>query len=317
MFHKLFYFKNNRFIFNLFLENKINGFYTPHLLNKLTKINFNTSLATLNVFKTIYIVKDIPGYLNVELKKTNATYHLKKVKQYKGYLINLTGYNNKEDFIARNLNKRNRKNLYSKERNLNKKYKISSQAFFGSISKKLYDNIFDTFYILLKKRFNEKHTYNRYLSEWKDIQAATFQKILDKQASLHVIYDESKPIAITLNFHKGDIVFSHIQAYDINYSKYNMGDICMMNQIKWLISYNVNVFDLSMGKTYYKEKWSNYAYTFKYHIFYKQKSLLSKICTNIIIIELKLIQYLRDKNIVGKLINIDKLLYYFRSNIIK
>ncbi|PIA77527.1 hypothetical protein BFR04_08795 [Gaetbulibacter sp. 4G1] len=313
MFHKFFYFKNSRFTFDLFLENKINAFYTSHLLNKLTNVSFATTIISSNTFKTIYIVKDIPDYLGIEVQKTNNTYHFKKVKQYKGYLINLNGYNNKEAFIRENLNKRNRKNLYSKERNLNKTHKISSRTFFGSISKKQYDNIFETFYILLKKRFNEKRIYNRYLSNWKDIQASTFQKILDKKASLHIIYDEMKPIAITLNFHKGDIVFSHIQAYNTNYSKYNMGDICIINQIEWLIRNNINVFDLSMGKTYYKEKWSNYTYTFIYHIFYKQKSLFSKIYAKIITNELKLIQFLRDKNIIGKLINFDKLLYYYRN----
>ncbi len=317
MFHKLFHFKNDRFIFDLFLENKINSFYASHIFNKLTNSRFVANLVSSNVFKTIYIVKDIPDYLSLEFQKPNQTYSFKKVKQYKGYLVNLAEYNSNEAFIAENLNKRNRKNLYSKERKLNKNHNISSQIFFGSINKKEYDNIFETFYILLENRFNEKHTHNRYLSNWKDLQVSTFQKILDKQASLHIIYDDLKPVAITLNFHKGDIVFSHIQAYDINYSKYNMGDICMMNQLEWLINNNISVFDLSMGKTYYKEKWCNYTYTFIYHVFYNQKSLLSKVCANIIANELKFIQFLRDKNIIGKLINFDKLLYNYKSNIAK
>ncbi|TGV03941.1 GNAT family N-acetyltransferase [Flavivirga rizhaonensis] len=317
MLHKLFNLKNSHLIFDLFLENKINSFYAPHILNNQTNVSFSPSFALSSTFKTLYIVKDIPDYLNLEFQKLNNNTDFKKVNQYKGYLVNLIECDSTEAFIAKNLNKRNRKNLYSKKRKLYKNHKISSQIFFGSISKSVYDNIFETLYTLLKNRFKEKKIHNRYLSNWKALQASTFQKILDKQVSLHIIYDDSKPIVITLNFHKGDVVFSHIQAYDVNYSRYNLGDISMMNHLEWLINNNIAVFDLSMGKTYYKEKWCNHTYTFIYHIFYNKKALLSKVCANIIVNELKFIQFLRNKSIIGKLINFDKFLYYYKSNVSK
>ncbi len=317
MLSKLFSFQNERLIFNLFLENKISSFYTSNVLNYLTKTSFKTNNTLSTNYNKVYVVKDIPDYLNFTLQKTNPHTSFKKVKQYEGFLINLINYENVEDYISKKLNSRNRKNLNSKKNKLYKNHTISSHIFFGEISKSDYNSTFETFYKLLKNRFNEKRTHNRYLNNWKELQESTFQKILNKQASLHIIYDDLKPISITLNFHNGDVVFSHIQTYNIDYSKYNMGDISMLNHLEWLLNNNIPVFDLSMGKTYYKEKWCNHKYTFIYHIFYNKKSILSKICAQIILQELTLVQFLRDKNIIGSLINFDKFLYSYKSKVAK
>ena len=318
MFYKLFSFQDSRLIFDLFLENKISTFYTPDILNNLTSKAFEIeNFDDSNRLKRIYIVKDIPDYLDVSLQKLDPTITTKKVLQYKGYLVNLSSYKDVTTFINENLNKRNRKNLISKWNRLYKNHEISFKFFFGAINKDEYLNIFKTFYRLLKTRFNEKKIYNRYLSNWDDLQESTYQKILDKKASLHVIFDKNHPIGITLNFHKGDIVFSHIQTYDVNYSKYSMGDISMINHLEWLITNKMTVFDLSIGKTYYKEKWCNHEYHFIYHIFYNKTSILSRIKVYIIVQELKLIQFLRNKNIIGKLFMFDKFLYTYKNSGVK
>ncbi|GAA3607073.1 GNAT family N-acetyltransferase [Flavivirga amylovorans] len=318
MFYKLFSFQDSRFIFDLFLENKISSFYLPVVSNNFTNKYIETgSFESKNSSKNIHIVKDVPSYLNFSLQKLNSNIKFRKVQQYKGYLVNINGFKDVTTFINDNLNKRNRKNLISKKNKLYKNHKISSKFFFGEISKDNYQSLFKAFYRLLKVRFNEKRTYNRYLSNWDTIQEVTYQKILEKEASLHVIFDNHNPIGITLNFHKGDIVFSHIQTYDINYSKYNMGDISMLHHIEWLITNKIAVFDLSMGKTYYKEKWCNHEYNFIYHIFYKKNTILSRVKMQIIVQELKLLQFLRDKNIIGKLFMFDKLLYTYKNRLVK
>ncbi|MCF7560792.1 GNAT family N-acetyltransferase [Sabulilitoribacter multivorans] len=311
MMHKLISFKSSHLIFELFIEDRLNEFYASKVINIQSNTSFNLSHVISNHFKRILIIKDVPSYLNFKLQQPEGL-HYKTIKQYNGYLLNLKDYQNSNAFILDNLNKRNRKNLNSKKERLFKNHNITSQFYYGAIDRDDYNSIFKIFYSLLKKRFIEKKMLNRYLTNWDDLQKSTYHKILSKKASLHVIYDELNPILITLNFHKGDVVFSHIQTYDVNYSKYNLGDISMINHIDWLINNNFTLFDLSMGKTYYKEKWSNYKYIFYYHIFYKRKSLLSKILVNIIALELKFIQFLRDKNIVGNFINFDKLLYKFK-----
>lgn len=311
MFHKLINFQNTGFIFDLFLENNMSLYYEKKVMNTITKKTFEVPYADNITKKNNYIVKDIPDYLKISIQD----HHLSciKIKQYQGYLVNLKDFKSVEDFINNTLNTRNRKNLNAKTKKLYKTHNISTVFYFGYIDINDYHHLFDCFLKLLKIRFDEKKTHNRYIRNWKALQASTYQKIIDKKASLHVVYDSNKPIAMTLNFHRGDIVFSHIQTYDTHYAKYNMGDISMLNHLQWLIDHKLSVFDLSMGKTYYKEKWCNKVYNFNYHIFYNKKSMLSTIGAQMIALELKCLQYLRNKQIVGKLINFDKIKYLFQQ----
>ncbi|MFD1613953.1 GNAT family N-acetyltransferase [Gelatiniphilus marinus] len=317
MLHKIFAFQSSRLIFDLFLEHKINSFYESSILNTLSKEKFSANNSIFSTLKQVYIVKDVPDYLKLSLLKKHPNLRFKKVKQYHGYLLNIENKQDAIHYINKNLNSRNRKNLYAKKRKLYNNHNITTSVYYGAISAGDYNNIFDAFYVLLKNRFDEKKIHNRYLSNWKALQASTYQKILDKKASLHVVFDGAKPIAITLNFHINDIVFSHIQTYHVNYSKYNMGDICMHNHLEWLIKNKFRFFDLSMGKTYNKEKWSNHKYTLMYHVFYNNASVISKLCAKITVKELQLMQYLRDKNIVGKLINMDRFLYLLKGRRLK
>lgn len=301
-------------IFNLFLEHTISSFYTYNHINILSKKAFKIKKNdNLMRFKSVLLIKDIPSYISFSLKHLDANIKFKNVLQYKGYLINLTHYKTVETYINKNLSKRNRKNLKSKTNKLYRTHNISTKIYFGNIDKDKYNEIFQVFYTLLKNRFNQKKTHNRYLSNWNDLQASTYQKILDKKASLFVVYDNLKPIAITLNYHLSDMVFSHIQTYHTAYSKYNMGDVCMMNHLEWLLKNNITVFDLSMGKTYYKQKWCNHEYDFVYQIFYKNNSIVSKLFAAIIKQELKFMQFLRNKNIIGKLFMFDKLLFKYKN----
>lgn len=317
MLHKIFAFQSTRLIFDLFLEHNINSFYESIILNTLTKEKFTVNNNIFSDLKNVYIVKDIPDYLKVSLQKTQLNIAFKKVNQYHGFLLKIDNEETAQDYISKNLNSRNRKNLNAKKRKLHNNHNITASVYFGAINKSDYNTLFDAFYGLLKNRFDEKKIHNRYLANWKALQASAYQKIIDKKASLHIIYDGAKPIAITLNFHKSDIVFSHIQAYHIEYSKYNMGDICMLNHLEWLIKNNMRIFDLSMGKTYNKAKWSNHKYTLVYHVFYNKTSILSKIYAKITVQELKLMQLLRDKNIIGNLINFDKFFYRLKNSRLK
>ncbi|MEC3908031.1 GNAT family N-acetyltransferase [Tamlana sp. 2201CG12-4] len=288
--------------------------YTSNITNTLT----GTIVNNINHFKVlplkyVYIVKDIPSYLNIQLNMNTSLLQTTTINQYKGYLINLINYNSTEDYIKEKLSKRNRKNLFSKQRKLEQNHKISNKVYFGSIDKLLFDSIFDTFYSLLQKRFQEKRIYNRHLADWEAIKSLSYKKILEQKASLHVIYDDHKPITITLNFHQPNSVLSHIQAYDTDYSVYNMGDISMLNHLKWCFANNILIFDLAIGKSDYKDKWCNYEYDFSYQIHYNNKSLVSKFIAKTIYFEFKILKFLREKNIVGNMVNFDKLLYKIKK----
>ena len=303
-------FNSHQFVFDLFLEGKTLLLYSPVIYNSLTKKTLNNiKFFDVSPLKMAFIVKDIPSYLDVKQTSLKS----RKIKQYKGYLINLQSYKNVEHYIKENLSKRNQKNLFSKKRKLEQNHKITNKVYFGSIDKKEFEDLFNSFYDLLLKRFQEKKIYNRYLSNWEYLKTLSYNKILEQKASLHVIFDSDKPITITLNFHNTDIVFSHIQAYDTDYSSHNMGDLSMLNNLKWCLTNNITVFDLAIGKTDYKDKWCNFEYDFFYEIYYNSKSLISIIFSKIIFLKFKLLNFLRNRNVVGGLLNFDKILYKLKA----
>lgn len=303
LFHRFFF--QSSFIFDLFLENKTYLPYTKNILNLINSEKFIKN-EQVTIKKKTFLIKDIPDYIKVNTAKNSKFLN---VKQYKGALVNLCGYESVDDYLKHQFSKRNYKNLFSKERKLYRNCKINEKVFFGAISKEEFDFIFNVFYTMLKKRFEQKKVKNRYLKNWGNIKAGVHNKILLKKASLHVIFDDVSPIAITLNYHKENTTLSHIQVYDINYSKYNMGDICMLNHLKWCFKNNITVFDMAIEVTPYKAKWCNHIYYFYNRIYYNNSSLFSILFSQLIYLELRSIQLLRDKKIIGGIFNFDKVLY--------
>ncbi|MEA1787384.1 GNAT family N-acetyltransferase [Arenibacter sp. GZD96] len=298
-------------VFDLFQEDKIAHFYTGTVQNTLT----HNYLATSNAFDPkfdeghVFLVKDIPSFLQLTIDTTAHGRQHRCIEQYKGYLVDISNSKDLNDYLDSHLSSRNRKNLRAKQRKLEESGTISYTFHFGEIDKSEYDRLFDAFYRLLEKRFHEKKMYNKNLVQWHYYHALAYPLILAKKASLFVIYDGDNPITLTLNFHKGDIVFSAIQTYDIAYSGYNMGDISMVKHLEWCKSLNVALFDLSMGVTDYKLKWCNRTYSFHYQLFYSKSSLLAHIVLYYTLLKLRLKQYLRDKHIIGKRFQYDTFFY--------
>lgn len=310
---------NHSFVFELFMEENVHPFYATQIINILTqnKLNINHAETVTTVINNPTVITDIPDYLEVEILKGTDSRKVKKIRQYKGFLFDLRSFSDSNGYLLNQLSKRNRKNLFSKLRKLENDHQVTYKMYHGDITKEHYDYLIDIFYKLFDRRFEEKKIYNKNLIHWKYYHELIYPMILEKKASLYVIYDQDKPIDITLNFHLGDIVFSFMHTYDIDYSKYNMGDISMLKHLDWCFGHQIDIFDLSIGETGQKIKWCNYSYDFKYHIFYNHKSLRSKILTQIVYLKLKLKQFLRDKNIIGKLFQYDKFFYKRRAKKLK
>ncbi|AXP82454.1 hypothetical protein CJ739_3392 [Mariniflexile rhizosphaerae] len=296
--------------YELFLNDELSDLYVPHILNKKTNTEIKESITSKNTaVKLLTIVCDMPSYLQIQSANTNKKLGQLNIKQYKGFLVNLSNHSTVTSYMDTHLSKRNKKNLFSKQRKLELNHQIRYEVFTGIMEKKEYDYIFEVFYNLLKERFKEKKIYNRYLPKWSALQASSYEKIVNKKASLHVIFDKDKPISITLNYHLADITFSHIQAYDINYSNYNLGDISIYKQLEWCILNDKTIFDLSIGKTDYKSKWCNETYVLNYHIFYKKHIVLPVMLAYATKMELLTKQFLRDKTFIGNKWSIDKIKY--------
>ena len=303
----------------LCFENNIVPFYDNILTNKLTgqKTNISYDLTIPKNKINSYTVADVPDFIDVVLLDEIEHIKVKKIPQYKGYLIDLTKFNSAEDLFVQTLSRNPRKNFRAKKRKLESGHDISYSFHYGEIDKDYYDYLFEICYKLMEERFHEKKIYNRNLIKWKYYHDLFYPLILDRKASIFVISDQKKPITITLNFHVTDIVFSHIQIYDVEYSKYSMGDIAIFKNIEWCYRNDFNIWDFSKGATVNKLRWSNHIYQFEYHLFYNSKSLNSTIKARIISIKLAIKQLLRDRNIIGGIFQLDSLYYYTKMKKLK
>lgn len=299
------------FLYSIFIENHIPPFYQEAIVNTLNDncITLPAGQAPIKGNSTVVLIPNIPDYLTVPLKIEKVSVQCKRVRQYQGYLVHLKEGIDCKTYLSEQLSKRNIKNLYAKQRKLEAGHKISYIFHYGDIAKEHYDFLFSEFYSMLKSRFLEKRMYNNNLLHWKFYYDLAYPMILEKKASLFVIYDGEKPITMTLNFLLEDIVFSYIQTYDINYSNYNMGDISMVKHIEWCKESGFTIFDLAMGQTDYKLKWCNHIYNFEHHLFFNPGSSFSRMKSHILSQKLRLRQYLRDKNIIGKRFQMDKFLF--------
>ena len=124
-------------------------------------------------------------------------------------------------------------------------FDIKYKMFWGDISKEEYDYVFNHFKQLLTKRFLDKQTVNNNLNsdEWDFYYDVAYPMILEKKASLFVIYHDAKPIGVTLNYLSEEILFDAITVFDIDYAKFHLGSINIMKLIEWCLERNFMALD--------------------------------------------------------------------------
>ncbi|WP_026811509.1 GNAT family N-acetyltransferase [Arenibacter latericius] len=244
---------------------------------------------------SVYSIKFVPAYLTFPL--TNSTlFHSKIIPQVKGYSANLDGYSEVNSYV-KNQFKSNSKTIHRYVKRLESCFNIEYAMYYGEIEKKTYDFIMDSLADMLLKRFRQLNTKNESDSKWEHTRNVAYNLILKKRASLFVIYDDNKPIEISLNFHFYGILFSAISSYDIDYSKFGLGHVEIFKQIEWCLENDHLVFEMGRGDLDYKRRWSNQIYYFEHHILYRKNSFLEA-CWSLkeaYLGRLKL--YLKSKNI--------------------
>lgn len=275
--------------------------------------SLNQDLKTYNIKRKVFLIYDVPQYFKIENNISPKQLKLIKIKQYPGYITNLKNYKDYNEYIASNFSKKSRYKFKSYKRTLENTFNnISYKHFYGETNRNEYNIIFDQFNNLLKKRFEQKLETNNNLNskEWSFYKELVYPLILKKQASLYVIYENSTPIAISLNYFSKNILFYAITGFDIDYSKYNVGKVHLMELINWCFEQKIEIFDFSKGYYDYKKRWGDMKYDFENHIYYNPKSLSSIIIAHSTANLFKLKQFLRNKNINKK---ISKLFYYIKN----
>lgn len=252
-----------------------------------------------DISKKVVLIYDVPTYFEINPGLRSDSLKLYKIKQYPGFLIKLENFIGLDDYINFTFKGKSRNKLKRDKKRLESSFDIRYEMYFGKISKEEYDNIFESFKILLEKRFQKKGIYNNNLDpeEWNFYHKVAYPMILDKKACLFVVRERNSPISIMLNFLSEDSLYQFIMAFDVDYEKFNVGTTSLMKLIEWCLEKELKVFDFSKGYFDFKKRWSNLEYRFEYHILYDSKSFKSVMIAFYLKQFFMLKQFLREKKI--------------------
>jgi hypothetical protein len=247
----------------------------------------------------VLLIYDVPTYFQINPGFTSDSLKLHKIKQYPGFLINLESFKSISECINATFKGKSRNKLKRDKKRLENSFDIKYEMYYGKTAKEDYDTIFESFKILLEKRFQKKGIYNNNLDpeEWKFYHEVAYPMILEKKACLFVVRERNRPISIMLNFLSEDSLYQFIMAFDVDYAKFNVGTTSLMKLIEWCLEKELKIFDFSKGYFDFKKRWSNLEYRFEYHILYDSKSFQSIIIAFFLKKYFMLKQFLREKKI--------------------
>lgn len=249
----------------------------PPIYSKITSekgVDYNAKIeSNFGLKDQVLIVKDIPDYLNIHINKQLTNFVVNRIKTLKGHLIELHSFQNIVDYLKSNFGTKSRSNLRRYQNRLETCFNIKYTVYYGSVEKQEYNKLFIALKDLLIRRFNEKKEANYELQHLEELQDVVYDLILNKKASLFVIYDGNKPISIRINMHKKALSFYILSGFDIDYSKFHLGTVDMLKNIEWCINNGFEVYDLLKGYDYYKKKWATKTHYYYNHIIYNSNSM--------------------------------------------
>lgn len=236
---------------------------------------------------SVVLVKDIPDYLSIDYSDSPHSIKLKKLNTQKGYLVDLSLFKNANEYFTKKFGPKSRSNLRRYENRLKHCFDISYVVYYGNITKDEYKRLFGELRNLLIRRFEQKKEKNYELQYLNDFENTVYDMVLDQNANMYVIYHKNKPISIRINMFKGNLAYYIISGYDIDYSKFHLGNIDMLKNIEWLFDRDFTSYDLLKGYYSYKKKWMTHSYNNQKHFIYHSSSLSSNfICHTIFTKEL-------------------------------
>lgn len=284
-----------------FIKNPRNGIYINAAQNLTKGIFYELDHTKTDYKGKAFLIYDVPEYFNVQKfsPPSESSLKLKTVFQYQGFLMDISSYKDKDEYINAQFSSKNRREFRSNERRLEQCFDISYKFIHEAMSPNEFKTLFDEFYKLLSKRFSDKQTNYHHLDprKWSFYEALVFKMLEEKKASLLVIYNKSTPIGITLNFHAEDVLFETITVFDSDYYKFSIGKTSIIKLLEWCFENNYRISDFSKGDFDYKHKWSNLIYNFDYHILYDSKSLSARLKAKYAETYFKLKLFLRRKGV--------------------
>ena len=281
------------------IENGLPSIYSDIFFAKDNKSLYlgevNKAMYKDTSINKLYNVEFVPDYMVPKLANPDL-FTVKKVSHVRGYAAYLADFSDVDSYL-KNQFKSNAKTIKRYVNRLESCFNINYKLYYGRIDRQEYEFVMNALEKMKEKRFDQREDQDQSLSYWDHTYKIAFDLINNKRASLFVIYDEQKPIEISLNYHFNGILYSSNSSYDIDYSKFGLGHVEIYKQIEWCIANNHSVFEMGRGDLEYKRRWSNLIYNYEYHLIYQKKYLGAKLYSGILENLLKLKAFLKSKNV--------------------
>lgn len=259
------------FFFEYFEKSSMLPFYESITNNTNGGIIINSNTSEIGSYKNkVSVVNFIPPYLDLKLDRQNTPFRAFQVKPRLGYIIDLNAFANADDYLKLQLGSRRRKTILAGIKKLESCFDIQYKIYYGEISESEYELLFSEFERMIKVRFEQKKQEHVGYRRWVLYKDNVYKLILNKKASLFVIYNKNMPIVIDLNYHFDNILDSAMSSYDIDYSKFGLGNIALFKQVEWCFENNYKRLDMRWGEVPYKPLWCNVIEEYKCDVVYNK-----------------------------------------------
>jgi len=286
-----------------FIENVnfVKSRYLPFYYNVGKNITNGLSYRLVkheNDFKNkVFLIHDVPSYFNINIKDRPTSLKIKKIKQYKGFLTDLSQHKTFEDFFNAKYKSSSRYKFKNKTKRLNTSFDPRFTIYHENISKEKYDSVMKSFETLIKNRFDVLEKDNDVLSVWAYYTDLFYPLILEKKAVIITITIGDEQVGGALCFLSEDTLFYAITTFNSDYNKFNLGHEIIRKLMAWSFEHGITIFDFSKGEYEYKTRWTNTVYNYECHVLYDSKSLIASSIAYFLKLKYSLKQYLRDQNV--------------------
>ena len=236
--------------------------------------NPNTNEKLIDDHNDISVVEFIPPFIDLDLETKQLPLSSFKYKYFKGFMCELNNTDNLQDYMNVQLGKKGVKKILSRLKRLETCFDITYKTFIGDIDESECLSLMQNLGFMIEKRFKQRGDTNNFLNNWDFYRTSAYKMINDNKACLFVIYNNNKPIVISLNYLYQNIFESAISSYEIDYAKYGLGNIIVMKKLEWCFNNNYCVFNMRFGDYPYKRMWCNTVFDYESHVIYNRKSLL-------------------------------------------
>ncbi|MEE9361061.1 MAG: hypothetical protein V3U92_00520 [Cellulophaga sp.] len=143
---KIFNTSSHPFIVDFFHKDSLYPFY-KNTFNK----NENQLQTDTN---SIYIIHDIPPYVDLTLNTKETSFTSYKIKKDNGYLADITSYSNLEEYLKKQFSSKSRSKLRRIKNRLEICFNISYKVYHGDISSREFNFLFSSLHAMIKRRFS-------------------------------------------------------------------------------------------------------------------------------------------------------------------